>query len=71
MTPAGLLQIGVQVQYDDSFHWDVYDEMVRRWTRAEVEDLEAFERQALWLQTPAGGCMSAKLTIAIAALPAI
>jgi hypothetical protein len=47
-------EICVQVQYEESLFWDVYEEMVRGLTRAEVEDLEAFEREALWLQTPAG-----------------
>src|SRR5690348_189700 len=47
-------EVCVQVQHEQSFHWEVYDEMVRALTRAEVEHLEAFEREALWLQTPAG-----------------
>lgn len=46
--------ICVQVQYEESFFWDAYDEMVRSLVRAYVEQLPRHEQEALWLQTDEG-----------------
>ena len=47
-------EICVQVQDDDSFHWDAYDETVRGLVRRAVDSLPSHEREALWLQTDQG-----------------
>jgi hypothetical protein len=47
-------EICVQIQYEGSWAWDAYEETVRRIVTAQVEKLSAHEREAVWLQTPAG-----------------
>lgn len=47
-------EICVQVQYEYSYYWDVYDETVRSLLAAYVEKLAEYEREALWLQSDAG-----------------
>jgi hypothetical protein len=48
-------EICVQVQYEESFSWDAYDETVRAIVGAYVAELPKHEREAIWLQTDAGG----------------
>lgn len=45
-------EICVQVQYQESIYWDAYDEAVRAFVAAAVEELQPFEQEAIWLQTP-------------------
>ncbi|MGH9834164.1 MAG: hypothetical protein ACREBD_12160 [Blastocatellia bacterium] len=45
-------EICAQVQYEQSFYWDAYDQTVRSLAEAEVEKLLPHEREAIWLQTP-------------------
>jgi hypothetical protein len=47
-------EICVQVQYEESFLWDFYEETVRALVEAYVADLPKYEREAIWLQTDAG-----------------
>lgn len=47
-------EICVQVQYEESYAWDVYLETVKAILGGDVEDLAAHEREALWLQTEQG-----------------
>jgi hypothetical protein len=47
-------EICVQVQYKESYSWDVYDLTVRQLVSGEVTKLLSHEREAIWLQTPAG-----------------
>jgi hypothetical protein len=47
-------EICVQVQGEQSFHWDAYDQTVRQRVSAEVNQLKPHERDAVWLQTSAG-----------------
>jgi hypothetical protein len=47
-------EICAQVQHEESFYWEAYDETVRGVIRAEVKELQRHERDALWLQTPEG-----------------
>ncbi len=47
-------ELCAQVQYEESFHWDVYDETVRATIGGLVDELPKHEREALWLQTDAG-----------------
>lgn len=47
-------EICVQVQYEYSYYWDVYDETVRSLLAVYVEKLAEYEREALWLQSDAG-----------------
>jgi hypothetical protein len=44
----------VQVQYEESVCWDVYDEVVHTLVSAEVEELPSYQREAVWLQTDRG-----------------
>ncbi len=46
-------EICIQVQFQESFYWDVYDETVRRLAASCVENLLPHEREAIWLQTTA------------------
>lgn len=46
-------EICVQVQYEESFQWDAYEQTMRAFVEASVEDLAQFEREAIWLQTEA------------------
>jgi hypothetical protein len=47
-------EICVQVQYEESFMWEVYLEQIRFFTNAEVERLPPEIRAAIWLQTDQG-----------------
>jgi hypothetical protein len=46
-------EICVQVQYEESFQWDAYEQTMLAFVEAIVEDLAQFEREAIWLQTEA------------------
>jgi hypothetical protein len=48
-------EICAQVQYEHSFYWDAYDETVRAIVSGYVAKLPKHEREAIWLQTNAGG----------------
>jgi hypothetical protein len=45
---------GAQVQYEESFYWDAYDQTVRMTVASHIAKLLKHEREALWLQTAAG-----------------
>jgi len=45
-------EICVQVQFQESAFWELYDEMVFAIVAEHVEKLPAHERDALWLETP-------------------
>lgn len=47
-------EICVQVQGEQSFFWDLYDETTRSFVAAYVEELKAHEKLALWFQTDQG-----------------
>ncbi len=47
-------EICVQVQDEESFFWDTYDEIVRDMVRGHVAQLPRYKREAIWLQTVAG-----------------
>lgn len=47
-------EICVQVQYEESFYWDAYDETVRGCLAGYIAELPFHEREAIWLQTDAG-----------------
>lgn len=47
-------EICVQVQGEESFHWDSYDDTVRAIVQGYVTQLSRHERDALWLQTDEG-----------------
>ena len=47
-------EICVQVQAEESFSWEGYDLTVRKMVSAQVAELLPHEREAIWLQTPAG-----------------
>ena len=47
-------EICAQVQYEESFPWDAYDQTVRAFVRVHVAKLPRHERDAIWLQTEAG-----------------
>jgi hypothetical protein len=47
-------ELCVQIQGERSFHWDAYEETVVQWVASEVALLPPHERDAVWLQTPAG-----------------
>jgi hypothetical protein len=47
-------EICVQVQGEESFSWEGFDLTVRQTVSAEVTELLPHEREAIWLQTPAG-----------------
>lgn len=47
-------EICVQFQDEFSFYWDVYELTIREVIESEVEELKAFEREAIWLQTQQG-----------------
>ena len=46
-------EICAQVQFEESFSWDAYDETVRGLATSDVEKLQPHEREAIWLQTTA------------------
>jgi hypothetical protein len=47
-------EICVQIQYEYSFHWEVYLGLVEKLCLEEVLMLEEIEKFALWLQTDSG-----------------
>lgn len=47
-------EICVQVQQEESFFWDTYDETVRTIVGEYVNALPKHDREAIWLQTSAG-----------------
>jgi hypothetical protein len=47
-------ELCVQVQYEHSFDWETYEATVKQFLAAEVGQLAPHERDAIWLQTPAG-----------------
>jgi len=47
-------EVCVQMQHEKSFHWWAYEETIRSHVLSYVEDLEDYERWAVWLQTEAG-----------------
>lgn len=47
-------EICAQVQYEESFSWDAYDDTVRALVDGYVAKLPRHEREAIWLQTDAG-----------------
>ena len=47
-------EVCAQVQYEESFDWDAYDDTVRAIVCTHVAGLPEHERQALWLLTDAG-----------------
>jgi hypothetical protein len=47
-------EICAQVQYEESFYWDAYDETVRQIVSHSVRELTNHERAAIWLQTQPG-----------------
>ena len=53
-------EICAQVQYEESFYWDAYDDTVRNIVTAQIAALPNHEREAIWLQTDAGVDWSCK-----------
>jgi hypothetical protein len=53
-------EICVQIQDQKSFHWDAYDETVRRIVEDQLAPLSSHEREAIWLQTEASDDWSCK-----------
>lgn len=47
-------EVCVQVQYQESFSWDVYHQTVRDFVAGYIEELPQHEREAIWLQTDEG-----------------
>lgn len=47
-------EICVQVQYEQSFAWDVYDDTVKATVGACICNLPVYEQEAIWLQTEPG-----------------
>ena len=47
-------EVCVQVQHGQSFFWDEYDETVRLFVSAYIEELQSHEKLALWFQTEQG-----------------
>jgi hypothetical protein len=47
-------EICVQVQHEESVHWEWYDRHVREMVARHAAGLPENERRALWLQTPEG-----------------
>jgi hypothetical protein len=52
--------ICVQVQYEQSFYWDAYDNTARAIMARHLDGLEKYERDAIWLQSRAGVDWSCK-----------
>lgn len=48
-------EICAQIQYEQSFSWDSYDETVRSYLNGYVNELPRHAQEAIWLQTDAGG----------------
>jgi hypothetical protein len=47
-------EICAQIQYEESWAWDAYDETVKQVAAEQLKKLSAHEREAIWLQTPQG-----------------
>jgi hypothetical protein len=47
-------EICVQLQNEESFSWDAYEETIRTFVDSYVDELSNYEREAVWLQTPEG-----------------
>lgn len=47
-------EICAQVQFEESFDWEIYDETVRSIISGYVEELPENEKKAIWLQTEVG-----------------
>jgi hypothetical protein len=47
-------EVCVQVQHDQSFFWDAYDNTVRSIVTAYIEELQSHEKLVLWFQTEQG-----------------
>lgn len=47
-------EICAQVQFQESFYWDAYDDTVRAIVGTQIALLPAHEQEAMWLQTDAG-----------------
>jgi hypothetical protein len=47
-------EICVQMQFEESYFWDVYEEMIESSTKYFVEKLPNHERDAAWLMTSEG-----------------
>ena len=47
-------EICVQVQYEESVHWDAYDQTVRRIIEVCLKEIPNHLREAIYLQTDAG-----------------
>jgi hypothetical protein len=47
-------ELCVQAQLERSVYWDIYIEDLQQSVAVEVEQLQPYEREAVWLQTPAG-----------------
>jgi len=47
-------ELCVQLQYEQSCSWDVYEESVREWVAGLVQDLPSFEQDAAWMVTTEG-----------------
>lgn len=47
-------EICVQVRHEQSFSWDLYDELVRDLISQELPKLQDHEKAAIWLQTDEG-----------------
>lgn len=47
-------ELCVQIQGEQSFHWDAYEELIAQLVAREIELLQPHEQEAIWLQTPAG-----------------
>src|SRR5688572_27561288 len=47
-------EICVQVQYEYSVYWDAYEQTLETTVAGFVDELPAFERDAVWLQTRPG-----------------
>jgi hypothetical protein len=64
-------EICVQVQYEHSFFWDAYEETVKTLIEAHVAELQKYEREAIWLQTPAGSDWDCEETAEREAYPVV
>jgi hypothetical protein len=47
-------EICVQIQGEYSFYWDTYEETIEQFIQPCIDNLNEFERFALWLQTDEG-----------------
>lgn len=47
-------EICVQIQFEQSHSWDDYDETVRAIVSGYVQEMSAYEREAIWHQTDNG-----------------